>query len=164
VLTLRVAIAASFTRVCARSRGFQPASSLLTNNAVSVSRFPFLFTIAVAGTALLSGSTSALFARQDLATASAPLVVEVTAKRFGFDPERIEVTEGDHVRLVVRSADGVHGIGIKKFKVEEKIPRGEEVTIEFVASAPGTFPILCSEYCGKGHEDMKGTLVVKVRP
>jgi cytochrome c oxidase subunit 2 len=123
-----------------------------------------VFTVAVAGTALLSGATSVLIARQDLATASAPLVVEVTAKRFAFEPERIEVTEGDRVRLVVRSADGVHGIGIKKFKLDQKIPRGETVTIDFVASSAGTFPVLCSEYCGKGHEDMKGTLVVRVRP
>ena len=125
---------------------------------------PFVFTVAVAGTALLSGPTSVLSARQDLATASAPLVVDVTAKRFGFEPERIEVTEGDHVRLVVHSADGVHGIGIKKFNVDKKIPRGETVTIDFVASTSGTYPVLCSEYCGKGHEDMKGTLIVKVRP
>jgi cytochrome c oxidase subunit 2 len=123
-----------------------------------------VFTVAVAGTALLSGPTSALTARQDLATASAPLVVEVTAKKFAFEPEQIEVTEGDRVRLVVHSADGVHGIGIKKFKVDKKIPRGETVTIDFVASTAGTFPILCSEYCGDGHEDMKGTLVVRVRP
>ena len=123
-----------------------------------------MFPVAVAGTALLSGTTSTLHARQDLATASAPIVVDVTAKRFAFEPERIEVTEGDHVRLVVHSDDGVHGIGIKKFKVEKKIPRGETVTIDFVASTAGDFPVLCSEYCGKGHEDMKGTLVVKVRP
>jgi cytochrome c oxidase subunit II len=123
-----------------------------------------VFTVAVAGTALLSSATFASNARQDLATASAPTVVEVTAKRFAFEPERIEVTEGDRVRLVVRSADGVHGIGIKKFKVEQKIPRGETVTIDFVASSAGTYPVLCTESCGKGHEDMKGTLVVKVRP
>jgi cytochrome c oxidase subunit II len=137
---------------------------LLIHWTVRVSQSPFLFAIAVAGTALLSGPTSALFARQDLATASAPIVVEVTVKRFAFEPELIEVTEGDRVQLVVRSADGVHGIGIKKFKVEKKIPRGETVTIDFVASAAGTFPVLCSEYCGEGHEEMKGTLVVKVRP
>jgi heme/copper-type cytochrome/quinol oxidase subunit 2 len=34
------------------------------------------------------------------------------------------------------------------------------VVIEFVASEAGTFPILCSEYCGNGHKDMTGTLVV----
>ena len=103
-------------------------------------------------------------ARQDLATASAPPPIEIVAMRFAFEPSRIEVEQGDTVRLVVRSADGVHGLALKKFKVDRRIPRGgEPVTIEFVAAEPGTFPILCSEFCGKGHESMTGTLVVSVR-
>lgn len=90
-----------------------------------------------------------------------PHTIEIVAKRFGFEPSRIEVTEGERVRLVVKSGDGVHGVEIKKFKVNKKVPRGgEPVTIEFVASTAGEFPILCSEYCGDGHEDMKGMLVV----
>jgi cytochrome c oxidase subunit 2 len=67
------------------------------------------------------------------------------------------------VRLVVASADGVHGIEIKKFKVNKKVPRGGEAAIEFVASAVGEFRILCSEYCGEGHDAMKGMLVVVAR-
>jgi cytochrome c oxidase subunit 2 len=83
------------------------------------------------------------------------------ARRFAFEPERIEVNEGERVRLMVRSADGVHGVEIKKFRVNKSVPRGgTPVAIDFVASAPGTFPILCSEYCGDGHEGMTGTLVV----
>lgn len=120
-------------------------------------------TVAVVGTALLLGGTLVL-AQQDPATASAPKIIEVIAKRSGFEPAQIEVTEGDYVRLVVKSADGVHGLAIKKFKVEKKVPRGgDPVTIDFVASAAGNFPILCSEYCGDGHDDMKGMLVVGVR-
>ena len=93
-----------------------------------------------------------------------PRVIEVTVKRFEFEPARIEVTEGETVRLVVSSADGVHGFGVKKFKISKKIPRGEQVTIEFSPTAVGEFEILCTEYCGKGHEDMKATLVVVARP
>ena len=85
-------------------------------------------------------------------------------KRFTFEPARVEVTEGERIRLVVSSEDGVHGLEIKKFRVNKKVPRGgDQVTIDFVASAPGEFPIVCSEYCGKGHEEMKGTLVVAVK-
>ena len=124
----------------------------------------FSITVAVAGTALLLGDTF-VSARQDPATVSAPKVFEIVATRFVFAPDRIEVTQGDMVRLVVTSADGVHGVGIKKFKVDKKVPRGgQPVTIEFVASEAGSFPIVCSEYCGKGHDDMKGTLVVSVHP
>ena len=93
-----------------------------------------------------------------------PRVVEVVAKKFAFEPARIEVMEGETVRLMVRSADGVHGVGIKKFKVSEEVPRGgTPIIIEFTANAAGEFEILCSEYCGKGHEDMAAMLVVKAR-
>ena len=119
---------------------------------------------AVAGMALLLGG-HVLTAQQDPATASAPRVIEVVAKRFAFEPAKIEVTEGERVRLMVHSADGVHGIEIKKFKINKPVPRGgKPVSIDFVASAPGTYEILCSEYCGDGHEAMGATLVVQARP
>jgi len=88
----------------------------------------------------------------------------VVARRFAFEPARIEVAVGERVRLRVVSADGVHGFEIKKFKVKKEIPRGTTpVIIEFTASEAGEFPILCSEYCGDGHEDMQGQLVVLTR-
>ena len=139
---------------------------------------PFKDSVAAAGTALLLGA-AAMSNHQDPAAASAPYAsatsggpvrslaqdeprtIEVVANRFSFEPARIEVTEGERVRLVVKSADGVHGVEIKKFKVNKKVPRGgDPVTIEFVAAAVGEFPILCSEYCGNGHDDMKGLLIV----
>jgi cytochrome c oxidase subunit 2 len=108
--------------------------------------------------------TSSPAFQEKAAAAQDERVIEVVAKRFSFEPARIEVTEGEHVRLVVKSADGVHGIEIKKFKINKKVPRGgDPVTINFVASAAGEFPILCSEYCGDGHEDMKGMLVVTAK-
>jgi cytochrome c oxidase subunit 2 len=126
--------------------------------------------VAAAGTALLLGA-AAMSNQQDPAAVSAPSTqgeprtIEVLAKRFSFEPARIEVTAGEHVRLVVKSGDGVHGFEIKKFKITRKIPRGgDPVTIDFVPSSAGEFPILCSEYCGDGHEDMKGMLVVAAKP
>ena len=132
----------------------------------------FKDTIAAAGTALLLGA-AAMSSQQNPVAVSAPVdsaqdeprVISVVATRFAFEPARIDVTEGERVRLVLTSGDGVHGIEIKKFKVNQKIPRGgDPVTIEFVASAAGQYPILCSEYCGKDHDAMKGVLVVNVKP
>ena len=37
----------------------------------------------------------------------------------------IEVAVGQRVRLLVRSADGVHGVGIRKFKVNTLVPAVE---------------------------------------
>lgn len=90
--------------------------------------------------------------------------IEVTAARYRFEPATLEVTEGDHVVLTLHSADGTHGISIPQFKVKTAIPKGgAPVTVEFVATKAGTFPFECSEYCGSGHRQMKGRLVVAAR-
>lgn len=133
--------------------------------------------VAVAGMALLPEASTNVGAGKDPATAYAPppeasdrqaeraapavRTIEVVARRFAFEPETIEVQVGEKIRLVVSSADGVHGVGIRKFKVNTLVPRGgRQVTIEFTASEPGTFPIVCSEACGDGHDTMRGSLVV----
>jgi cytochrome c oxidase subunit II len=91
-----------------------------------------------------------------------PRVIDITARRFAFEPAEIEATVGERLQLVVRSADGVHGLEIKKLKIKKEVPRGgEPVTIDFTATTEGMFPILCSEYCGKDHNDMKGMLIVR---
>jgi cytochrome c oxidase subunit 2 len=100
--------------------------------------------------------------RPSSAQTAEPRIVEVTARRFAFEPSQIEATVGERLQLVVRSADGVHGVEIKKLRLKKEVPRGgEAVTIDFTATAEGSFPILCSEFCGKGHEDMKGMLIVR---
>src|SRR5688572_14681643 len=100
--------------------------------------------------------------------AAEPKVFEVVARRFAFEPATIDVVEGDRVRLLVRSADGPHGVEIKAFKVKKAVPRAKPgdspVTIDFVAAKAGEYPILCSEYCGKGHEEMTGALIVRAKP
>ena len=96
------------------------------------------------------------------AQTSEPRAIEVLAKRFAFEPAVIQVAVGEPVRLIVRSGDGVHGIAIKSLGIAREIPRGGmAVTIDFVAAEAGRFPIVCSEYCGSGHEDMNGMLVVR---
>jgi cytochrome c oxidase subunit 2 len=100
--------------------------------------------------------------RPSSAQSAEPRVVEVTARRFAFEPSPIEATVGERLQLVVTSADGVHGVEIKKFKIKKEVPRGgEPVTIDFTATTEGSFPILCSEYCGNGHGDMTGMLIVR---
>jgi len=105
-------------------------------------------------------------AAQAVATTAADLgpdrVVEVVARRFAFEPERIEVFAGERVRLVLRSADTTHGFEIKALDVKVEIPKGgNPVSVELVATMPGTYRFKCSEYCGSGHSRMKGELVVR---
>ena len=90
--------------------------------------------------------------------------IEMIASRFKFEPETLQVSEGDRVRLTLRSTDTEHGFTIKKLNVRVAVPKtGDPVTVEFVADRPGTYEFKCSEYCGSGHGRMKGQLVVTPR-
>jgi cytochrome c oxidase subunit 2 len=117
---------------------------------------------------MLSACLAATFAvddRPSSAQTPEPRVVPIVARRFAFEPSKIEATVGERLQLVITSADGVHGVEIKKFKIKKEVPRGgEAVTIEFTATTEGSFPILCSEYCGNGHNDMTGMLIVRSAP
>ena len=86
---------------------------------------------------------------------------QITAKQFSFEPETIEVNRGDKVRLIVTSLDVPHGISIVEYGINERLDVGKPVTIEFTADKEGTFTAFCSVFCGSGHSNMKGKLVVK---
>jgi len=83
----------------------------------------------------------------------------VVAKQFAFEPAVIQVTAGEPVRLVIRSADRVHGFAIRDLKIDVQIPRTGEVVVEFTAPRAGRYEITCSEFCGSGHGQMKAALV-----
>ena len=97
--------------------------------------------------------------RASPARASASHEVQVEAKHFGFAPALIQVTAGEPVRLVLHSADRVHGFSIRDLKIDVEIPRTGDVVVEFTAPPAGRYEIACSEFCGSGHGQMKAALV-----
>jgi cytochrome c oxidase subunit 2 len=108
----------------------------------------------------------ALAATVSTAPASEPAIrtFDVVASRFAFQPDVLEVHEGDRVVLRLRSVDTDHGFSVKEFKVKTTVPKtGEPVSVEFLATRPGTFRFECSQYCGKGHSRMNGQLIVHPR-
>jgi len=85
----------------------------------------------------------------------------MTARRFDFSPSTIIVDKGDRVRIKISAVDVAHGFAIDEYNINRKFSPGEEEVIEFVADKSGTFEFYCSVFCGSGHRDMKGTLIVK---
>ena len=86
--------------------------------------------------------------------------VQIVASRYTFEPATIQVMAGETVRLVVRSKDGTHGFAIPRLKIDLHVPdSGDPVTAEFTAPAAGEYEIACSEFCGRGHGQMKAALV-----
>jgi cytochrome c oxidase subunit II len=86
--------------------------------------------------------------------------VKMTAVKYNFDPTTVRAKKGEHVKLVITALDRDHGFKLEAFHIEQKLPKGVAVTVEFVADQAGTFPFQCSVFCGLGHKKMKGELIV----
>jgi len=95
--------------------------------------------------------------------APAPSTVhfDVVVAKYSFTPSRLEVTQGDTVEITLTSADVEHGLRLAAFSIDEKVVSGETKTFSFVADKVGEFPFSCNVYCGSGHGDMDGLLVVR---
>lgn len=85
----------------------------------------------------------------------------MTAQQFSFSPSTITVSEGDTVNLSIKSVDVDHGFSISEFGVNTTLSAGKTTNVSFVADKQGTYTFFCSVYCGSGHSNMTGTLVVK---
>jgi heme/copper-type cytochrome/quinol oxidase subunit 2 len=87
--------------------------------------------------------------------------IRMTATKYAFSPNTVRVKKGGHVRLVITALDRDHGFKLDAFQIDQKLPKGEAVTIDFTADRSGTFPFQCSEVCGLGHKKMKGELIIE---
>jgi cytochrome c oxidase subunit 2 len=102
-------------------------------------------------------------------------VITMTAKKYEFNPSPIRVKAGTRVELKITAIDHVHGFSINDMPEGsnqaglifstprgcQRIEKGQTVTVEFVAKAPGTYPFRCCVHCGWRHRSMKGELIVE---
>jgi cytochrome c oxidase subunit 2 len=105
----------------------------------------------------------ALSAAAQLGTAQepAPRVVEITAKRFEFNPKQVTLKRGEKVTIRLVSTDRAHGLLVKPLGVDLDADDGKPGEITITPDAAGTFPAICDHYCGSGHGNMKMTVVVE---
>jgi nitrous-oxide reductase len=87
----------------------------------------------------------------------------VTARRYRFEPARIEVSQDDVVTIELSSDDIAHSWTVDAYRIDKRATPGHPVKFEFRADKPGTFPIYCDLKTEDGCRQMKGELVVKPR-
>ena len=110
--------------------------------------------------------------------------IEMASSRFFFDPKNMSpqddvrkalfdpksdeyadttiiVKKGDTVSLLITSTDIVHGFGLLEYGINAQTPPGETIKIEFVADLAGTFAFFCTVFCGVGHPQHLGSLIVE---
>jgi cytochrome c oxidase subunit 2 len=95
--------------------------------------------------------------------AQSPKRIEITAKRFTYDPDTITLKKGEPVVLVLHSIDVTHGLKIDAFGLKsDDIKKGKESQLAFTPQQTGHFEGKCAHFCGKGHGTM--TLQIDVVP
>lgn len=90
----------------------------------------------------------------------APRRVPILAKRYAYAPSEVRVRKGESVELELTSGDRAHGFALPAFGVDVKIEPGKTTRVALRPDKAGTFEFHCSVFCGSGHEDMTGALVV----
>lgn len=88
-------------------------------------------------------------------------VVEITAKRFAFSPDRITLKKGETVKLRIHSEDVTHGFFLRPLKLDEEIPAGQTIEVTVTPEMAGTFMTICDHFCGANHGNMNMTIVVE---
>lgn len=87
-------------------------------------------------------------------------VIHVTARKFEYSPSEITVKRGVPVILELTSLDRHHGFNLKAFNIRADINPGEVTRVRLLPQQTGHFPFACDVFCGDGHDDMSGELVV----
>ncbi len=87
-------------------------------------------------------------------------VIPVVAKKFDFTPAEIPLKVGEAVVLELTSEDVLMGFSAPDFGVDTEIQPGKVTRVRLVPAKAGTFPFVCDIFCGDGHEDMGGRIVV----
>lgn len=94
--------------------------------------------------------------------------IHVTAKQWMWkaahaggarELESLHIPVGQPVLLYLDSQDVIHSFFVPAFRLKQDVVPGRTTTLWFEATNPGTYQLLCAEFCGTGHSAMTGEIV-----
>ena len=88
-------------------------------------------------------------------------VIKIVAQRSFYTPNEIVLKTGQPVRLEFTSLDFVHGFKIPDLNIRADLPPGRITNIRLTPQKAGSYDFLCDNFCGSGHEEMSGKIIVK---
>src|SRR3954463_3013747 len=88
-------------------------------------------------------------------------VIDITAKRFAFSPDKITLKKRQTVKLRLHSEDVTHGFFLRPLKLDEEIPAGATTEVTITPQQAGTFTTICDHFCGANHGNMSMTIMVQ---
>jgi len=97
-----------------------------------------------------------------------PHRVQVTAKKWswwfdhagGRGANELHLVAGRPTELVLGAVDVVHSLYVPEFRLKQDAVPGRYTRLVFTPNRPGTYEVLCAEYCGTNHSRMGAAAVV----
>lgn len=80
-----------------------------------------------------------------------------------FSPDTVIVRQGDVAHIVVVAVDGEYDVTQPDYGFHVVVPRGQTKTIQFGATAAGTFTFYCAQ-CGGPAKGPVGKIIVAPKP
>jgi len=86
--------------------------------------------------------------------------VDMVAKKFQFVPSVIRAKKGEVLLLRITAPEVPMGVNFADFGVRTDVVPGTTAQVRLAPTQAGTYTFVCDVFCGSGHEDMSGTLIV----
>jgi cytochrome c oxidase subunit II len=86
--------------------------------------------------------------------------VYYVASMWQFQPAEVFIPVGSEVDMYLVSKDVVHGFNISNKNVNMMAVYGALNKVRVKFDKPGIYDIVCHEYCGVGHQNMRGQVIV----
>ncbi len=99
-----------------------------------------------------------------VSSANKAIQINATGYQWYWELDKEEVPVGTPVIFNVHTKDVTHGLGVSDPKgnllFQTQAMPGYVNRVKYVFSKPGTYKILCMEYCGVAHHDMMSEIKV----
>ena len=116
--------------------------------------------ILLTGVLLVSAVVSGLLIYTRANAVPVERVIQITAKKFQFSPDSITLKKGEPVVFEITSGDRKHGFSLRAFGVRTDVLPEKVSRIRLTPDKTGKFTFSCDVFCGDGHEEMTGTVIV----
>jgi len=88
-------------------------------------------------------------------------VIPIKVKRFEYTPKEVTLKRGVPVVLELTSLDIAHGFNLPDLGVRADVLPGWTARVRIVPEQTGRFVFHCDIFCGTGHEELEGVIIVK---
>ncbi|MFS0513879.1 cytochrome c oxidase subunit II [Nostoc sp. UIC 10607] len=148
--------------------GFEPAGH--PHSAAPVAHMPgSAIAATLSDTEATTAPTIGIGASPQTLNKPADLVVDVKGIQYawlfnypdsGITSGELHIPVGADVQLNLSAQDVIHSFWVPNFRLKQDALPGIPTELRFVATKPGTYPVVCAELCGGYHGSMRTQVIV----